>query len=110
MQTTFVPDDLFDRQTAAANSGVQAVAQTVEGQRLALAAAIQLSLLSIEAAAHFTRSIISTALELTDRATTTSARSVEQLSHTMTAMNGDDEETAANGSRSPRRAKEAAAA
>lgn len=109
MQTTLVPDDLFDRQTAAVNGGVDAIVQMLDGQRQALAAAYQLSSLSVEALAHLTRSFVSMGLELTGRATTTSAKSVEQLSQRMALLEGD-ELAAPNGSRSTRKPKEAAAA
>ena len=109
MQSTLVPDDLLDRQTAAVNSAVDSLALVLDGQRQALGAAYQLASLSVEAFAHLTGSIASIGLELASRVTTTSAKSVEQLSQRIALL--DSEELAApNGSRSTRKPKEAAAA
>ena len=86
MPSTLFPDDLLDRQAAVAETGVDAVVQMFAAQRSVLEAAGEMSRLSIEAIAHLTRSIVTTILELSDRAAATSTRSVEQLSRTMTTI------------------------
>jgi hypothetical protein len=105
MQTTLVPDDLLDRQSAALERAADGLAQIVGGQRRAFAAALDLSRNSLEAVTFVARSIIAAGLELADRATTSAARSAELVNHSLTAT---DEQTLATPARSRATTKEAA--
>jgi hypothetical protein len=105
MEHTLVPDDLFDRQVAAVRTGVDGLVTMIDGQRSVFAAAVQLPLLSFEALAHLTRSMIAAALEVSDRAATTSTESIDRLRDSLTPVGG----AATNGSTPGRKATAAAA-
>ena len=107
MQTTLVTDDLLDRQSAALERAADGLAQIVGGQRRALAAAMELSRSSLQAFTHIARSIITSGLELTDRATTSAARSAELVNHSLTLTDGD-ERTVSTPARNRATTKEAA--
>ena len=107
MPDSLVPDDLFDRHVAVTRDGVDGLVTIIEGQRSVLTAAMQLPLLSFEALAHLTRSVISTVVEVTDRATTSSTESLDRLRDSLRLT--ADRDQASNGSIPTRRAATAAA-
>jgi hypothetical protein len=104
MEHTLVPDDLFDRQVAAVRTGVDGLVTMIDGQRSVVAAAVQLPLLTFEALAHLTRSLIAAALEVSDRAATTSTESFDRLRESLTSVGATP-----NGSTPTRKATAAAA-
>jgi hypothetical protein len=87
MTYTLVPDDLFDRQVAVTRNGVDGIVTIIDGQRSALAAAVQLPMLTFEALAHVTRSLISAAVEVTDRASTSSTESLDRIRESLALDN-----------------------
>ena len=94
-------EDVLDRQSAAAS-------EVREAQQRLLEAAFELSLTGIDALGQLSRSIISVLLDLTERATTTSLRSAEQLAMMIPLASDGERRTRDNST--ARRPKEPAAA
>ena len=107
MPSTLIPDDMIERQSVVTEAGMDAVVQLLEAQRSMLQVALDTACLTVEAFAHLTRSVISTALEVSDRSLAASTRSVEQLSRTLTLSVAAEP---ASGNRPARKPKDTVAA
>jgi hypothetical protein len=108
MPTALVPDDLLDRQAAASRAATDALVQIMDAQRMLFAAALEISRTSVEAITHLSHSMISTALDVSDRATSAASRSAELIGQSVAPA--ELERLTATGSPRSRSGKERAAA